>query len=78
MGRKRRAQPALSRGVKRLNEIDAQEFNVRQHRVGHLFQGRFQGILVERETHLLELVRYIVLNPVRCGAVRYERGLPLE
>ncbi len=61
----------LSRGVKRLNESRAQHFNWRHDRVGHLFQGRFTGILVERETHLLELVRYIVLNPVRCGAVEH-------
>lgn len=61
----------LSRGVKRLNEQWAQHFNWRHARVGHLFQGRFTGILVHRETHLLELVRYIVLNPVRCGAVEY-------
>ena len=61
----------LSHGVKRLNERWAQRFNWRHDRVGHLFQGRFNGILVERETHLLELVRYIVLNPVRCGAVEY-------
>jgi putative transposase len=59
----------LSRGVKQLNETWAQHFNWRHARVGHLFQGRFKGILVEREAHLLELVRYIVLNPVRCGAV---------
>jgi len=61
----------LSRGVKQLNETWAQYFNWRYDRVGHLFQGRFKGILVEREAHLLELVRYIVLNPVRCGAVIY-------
>jgi REP element-mobilizing transposase RayT len=61
----------LSRGAKWLNETWAQHFNWRHDRVGHLFQGRFKGILVERETHLLELVRYIVLNPVRCGAVAY-------
>lgn len=60
----------LSNGVKKLNEAYAQRFNRRHGRVGHLFQGRFKGILVERESHLLELVRYIVLNPVRCGAVR--------
>jgi REP element-mobilizing transposase RayT len=63
--------PSLSRGVKRLNESWAQAFNTRYERVGHLFQGRFKSILVERESHLLELVRYIVLNPVRSGAVRY-------
>lgn len=61
----------LSRGVKWLNERWARYFNWRHDRVGHLVQGRFHGILVERETHLLELVRYIVLNPVRCGAVAY-------
>ena len=64
-------QRTLSRGVKRLNEAWAQRFNWRHDRVGHLFQGRFKGILVEREAHLLELVRYVVLNPVRCGAVEH-------
>ena len=64
-------QRTLSRGVKRLNEWWARHFNWRHDRVGHLFQGRFTGILVERETHLLELVRYVVLNPVRCGAVEH-------
>jgi REP element-mobilizing transposase RayT len=61
----------LSRGMKWLNQEYAQEFNERHHRVGHLFQGRFKSILVEREGHLLELIRYIVLNPVRCHAVAF-------
>ncbi|MBW3671825.1 MAG: transposase [Acidobacteria bacterium] len=61
----------LSRGMKKLNETYAKWFNTRHRRVGHLFQGPFQNILVERESHLLELTRYIVLNPVRCGAVNY-------
>jgi len=63
--------PSLSRGIKRLNESWAQAFNEKYDRVGHLFQGRFKGILVERESHLLELIRYIVLNPVRSGRVKY-------
>jgi REP element-mobilizing transposase RayT len=63
--------PTLSVGSKRLNERYAQRFNVEHRRAGHLFQGRFKAILVEREAHLLELVRYIVLNPVRAGMVRY-------
>lgn len=42
-----------------------QSFNRRHRRVGHLFQGRFKAILVEKESHLLELCRYIVLNPMR-------------
>ena len=61
----------LSRGIKLLNQRYAQYFNKRHERVGHLFQGRFKSILVEREGHLLELLRYIVLYPVRCGAVRH-------
>lgn len=60
----------LSRGMKSLNQTYATAFNERHDRVGHLFQGRFKSILVERETHLLELVRYIVLNPVRAKVVR--------
>lgn len=61
----------LSRGMKWLNQEYAEGFNERHHRVGHLFQGRFKSILVEREGHLLELIRYIVLNPVRCHAVAF-------
>jgi REP element-mobilizing transposase RayT len=63
--------PTLSRGVKRLNERYAETFNLCHHRVGHLVQGRFKGILVERESHLLELIRYVVLNPVRAGMVQH-------
>lgn len=59
--------PNLSRGMKQLNGVYTQRFNRRHERVGHLFQGRFGGILVERETYLLELIRYISLNPVRAG-----------
>lgn len=59
----------LSRGMRRLNGLYTQRFNRRHDRVGHLLQGRFKGILVERETHLLELARYVVLNPVRAGLV---------
>ena len=36
---------------------------------GHLFQGRYKAILVQKETHLLELSRYVVLNPMRAGMV---------
>jgi REP element-mobilizing transposase RayT len=60
----------LARGMRQLNGIYSQALNRRHERVGHLFQGRYKGILVERESHLLELVRYVVLNPVRAGMVR--------
>jgi REP element-mobilizing transposase RayT/DNA-binding CsgD family transcriptional regulator len=59
--------PNLSRGMRHLNGVYTQRFNRRHDRVGHLFQGRYGAILVERETYLLELVRYIALNPVRAG-----------
>lgn len=59
----------LSRGMHRLNGRYAQRFNARHERCGHLFEGRFKALIVEKESHLLELQRYIVLNPVRAGLV---------
>jgi hypothetical protein len=63
----------LSRGMHLLNGVYTQWFNHRHDRVGHLLQGRFKAILVEKESHLLELARYIVLNPVRAKMVRSVR-----
>ncbi len=60
----------LSRGMHRINAVYSQKFNRHHERAGHLLQGRFKAILVEKERHLLELVRYLVLNPVRAGLVR--------
>lgn len=60
-------EPTLSRGMRDLNSIYTQGYNRRNRRTGHVLQGRFKSILVERETHLLELCRYVVLNPVRAG-----------
>lgn len=59
----------LARGMQRLNGRYTQHFNRRHQRVGHVFQGRYKAILVEKESHLLELCRYVVLNPVRAGLV---------
>jgi putative transposase len=59
----------LSKGMRQLNGVYTQRVNRTHQRVGHLFQGRFKGILVQKETYLLELARYIVLNPVRAGMV---------
>ena len=59
----------LSKGIHWLNQRLAQTFNGRHDRVGHLFQGRFKAIHVEREGHFLELLRYIVLNPVRAKMI---------
>jgi REP element-mobilizing transposase RayT len=60
-------EPTLSRGMRHLNGVYTQSFNRCHGRVGHLLQGRFKAILVEKESHLLELSRYVVLNPVRAG-----------
>ena len=58
----------LSQGMRQLNGVYTQMTNRRHGRVCHLFQGRFKAILVERDAYLLELARYVVLNPVRAGA----------
>jgi REP element-mobilizing transposase RayT len=62
--------PNLSLGMRQLNGVYTQRFNRAHKRVGHLFQGRFKAILLERDSYLLELCRYIVLNPVRAQMVK--------
>lgn len=57
----------LSKGMRQLNGMYTQASNRRHRRTGHLFQGRFKGILVDGESYFLELARYVVLNPVRAG-----------
>jgi len=62
--------PTLSKGMKFLNGTYTQYFNRQHRRVGHVFQGRFKAILIQKEAYLLELARYIALNPVRARMVR--------
>lgn len=59
----------LWRGMRQLNGVYTQRFNRRHGLVGHLFQGRYKSILVQKEAYLLELTRYVVLNPVRARMV---------
>ena len=59
----------LSQGMRQLNGVYTQRFNQQHQRVGHVFQGRYKSILVQKESYFLELSRYIVLNPVRAGMV---------
>jgi REP-associated tyrosine transposase len=68
------AEANLSKGMRQLNGVYTQQFNRRHGLVGHLFQGRFKAILVERDAYLLELSRYVVLNPVRAGMVSEPSG----
>ncbi len=59
----------LSRGMRQLNGVYTQRFNRRHGEVGHLSQGRYKAILVQKESYLLELTRYVVLNPLRARMV---------
>ena len=59
----------LSGGMRQLNGIYTQYFNRRHKRAGHIFQGRYKAVLIEKESYLLEVSRYVVLNPVRAKAV---------
>lgn len=59
----------LSRAMHNLAFRHARFVNARRGRVGHLFEGRYKALLVEADSYLLELVRYVHLNPVRAGLV---------
>jgi len=62
-------EPNLAQGMRHLNGTYTQYFNRRHHLVGHLFQGRYNAIVVEKEDYLLAVARYTVLNPLRAQIV---------
>lgn len=59
--------PNLSRGMHWLNGSYAGWFNHQYRRCGHLFGGRFKAFLIDKEAYFTEVLRYVVLNPVRAG-----------
>ncbi len=59
--------PTLSKAMREINGIYTQGFNRRHGRVGHVLQGRYKAVLVQKDTHLLEVSRYVVLNPVQAS-----------
>ena len=59
----------LSNGMRQLNGVFTQWSNKRYRRSGHLFQGRYKGILVDSASYFQEVCRYVVLNPVRARMV---------
>ncbi len=63
----------LSKAMRHLNGVYTQKHNRGNRRVGHLFQGRYKAILVEKGSHLLELCRYVVLNPVRAKMAKHPK-----
>ncbi len=60
----------LSRAMHLINGSYTTYINTKRKRSGHLFQGRYKSILVDTDNYLLELSRYIHLNPLRAGMVR--------
>ena len=60
----------LSKGMRQLNGFYTQNFNHRHGMAGHLYQGRYKAILVQKDQYLFELSRYVVLNPLRAGMVQ--------
>lgn len=67
---------SLSRAMRHVNGVYTQRFN-RSHRTdGPLFRGRFRSILIDKDSYLLELVRYIHLNPVKGGLCLTPSGHP--
>ena len=60
----------LAKGMRQINGVYTQAFNRHHSRVGHVFQGRYKAILVDKNAYLLEVVRYVLLNPVRAGMTR--------
>jgi putative transposase len=66
--------PNISAGMHRLNGVYAQRFNRRHDVEGHLFERRFHSALVTSNAHLLELSRYVPLNPMRAGICRDAAG----
>ena len=59
----------LSRGMRQLNGMYTQKYNWKYHKTGHVFQGRYKAIIVDKDSYLLELCRYVALNPVRAQVV---------
>lgn len=66
----------LSKEMRQLNGVYTQYFNHIHQRVGHIFQGGYKGVLVDKDSYLLELSRYVVLNPVRANMVRDVKDWP--
>lgn len=60
----------LSKGMRQLNGVYTQRHNHRHNKTGHVFQGRYKAILIDKESYLLEVSRYVVLNPVRAMLVK--------
>jgi putative transposase len=66
----------LWRMMQQLNSSYGQRFNRRHERIGHVLQGRFKAPLVDGDSYLRRVLRYIALNPVRAGLVAHPADWP--
>jgi putative transposase len=64
------SQEPLAKFMQGLQQSYSQYFNLRHHQTGHVFQGRYKAIVCQKDEYLLQLIRYIHLNPVRAGMVK--------
>lgn len=69
-------QANLSRLMRQINGVYTQAFNRRHRLSGHLFQGRFKAIVVDTDSYLLEVCRYVDLNPVRAKMCKQPGAYP--
>jgi REP element-mobilizing transposase RayT len=60
----------LSRGMRHINGVYTQRFNRRHNKEGQLFRGRYKAVLVQADSHLLEVLRYIHRNPLKAGLIK--------
>jgi putative transposase len=68
--------PNLSQAIKWINVGYVAYFNRKRRRSGHLFQGRFKAVVIDADEYLKHLSRYIHLNPVRAGMVKFCKDYP--
>ena len=73
----RTPEPTLREGMQRLNGSYAHGFNARHGLVGHVFGGRYTSVAVTDDSHLRELIRYILVEPSQSRCVPASRGLVL-
>jgi len=66
----------LSKIMQGLQQTYTQFFNWKYDKVGHLFQGRYKAIICQKNIYLLELIRYIQLNPIRAGVAKSLANYP--
>ena len=70
------SEPSISSALRQLNGVYGQAFNRRHGRVGHIFGGRFKSLLVARDNYLVQVTKYLALNPVCAGLVTNPEAWP--